>query len=280
MNSVPWQLSLKRDFLLMLVFLKSVRLEVQFSASLSVQGKRRSHDLGGAMTVSTTTGTREMVRNLIVENGPVTAGSIARYLGLTTAAVRRHITSLEDSGEIREHDVPSLGKRGRGRPARHYVATDWGRERLDDGYLELASKALAYMAKASDDEMLDGFAAARSRELERRYTPVVRSAGPDARSRAEALAAALTEDGYAASVRSVGRGEFAIQLCQGHCPIEHVAADFPQLCDAELSAFSRILDVHVQRLSTLAQGGHVCTTNIPLGLPPIRRGKRSGIRAQ
>lgn len=217
-----------------------------------------------------------MVRNLVVENGPVTAGAIARFLGLTTAAVRRHIISLEESGEIREHDVPVRGQRGRGRPARHYVATDWGRDSLQDGYLDLAAKALSYMGKASGQEMLDGFAAARSRELERRYAPAVRAAGTDPRLRAEALAAALTEDGYAASIRSIGNGEFAIQLCQGNCPIERVAAQFPQLCEAELSAFSRVLDVHVQRLSTLAQGGHVCTTHVPLALPTPRA--RSGLR--
>lgn len=219
-----------------------------------------------------TVSTRQTVRNLIVENGPVTAGAIARYLGLTTAAVRRHITSLEESGEICEHEVTTLGKRGRGRPARHYVATDDGRDRLPDGYMELALKSLTYMSRTAGEELVDGFANARAREIERRYAPVVRSAGPDPRLRAEALAAALTEDGYAASVRPIGSGDFAIQLCQGNCPIEHVAADFPQLCEAELTAFSRVLDVHVQRLSTLAQGGHVCTTHIPIGMPTTKRG--------
>lgn len=222
------------------------------------------------MSEVSASGTRQTVRNLVVENGPVTAGAIARFLGLTTAAVRRHITSLENSGEIREHEVPVRGQRGRGRPARHYVATDWGRDSLQDGYMDLAARALSYMGKVSGAEMLDGFAAARSRELERRYAPAVRAAGSDPRLRAEALAAALTEDGYAASIRPIGNGEFAIQLCQGNCPIEHVAEQFPQMCEAELSAFSRILDVHVQRLSTLAQGGHVCTTHVPLSMPTAR----------
>ena len=55
----------------------------------------------------------------------------------------------------------------------------------------------------------------------------------------------------------------AIQLCQGHCPIQDVAAQFPEFCEAEAKVFSELLDVHVQRLSTLAAGGHVCTTHIP-----------------
>ena len=222
--------------------------------------------------------TREMVRNLVVENGPVTAGAISRFLGLTTAAVRRHITSLEEAGEIREHEVPVRAKRGRGRPARHYVATDDGRDRLPDGYMELASKALTYMGRAAGEELLDGFAMARAREIERRYAPAVRAAGTDPRLRVEALAAALTEDGYAASVRSIGSGDYAIQLCQGNCPIERVAVDFPQLCEAELAAFSRVLGVHVQRLSTLAQGGHVCTTHIPIAPPTVRNMKRAALK--
>ena len=53
------------------------------------------------------------------------------------------------------------------------------------------------------------------------------------------------------------------QLCQHHCPVAHVAEQFPQLCEAETAAFASLLGVHVQRLATLAGGAHVCTTFIP-----------------
>mgnify|MGYP002653160438 CR=1 FL=1 len=53
------------------------------------------------------------------------------------------------------------------------------------------------------------------------------------------------------------------QLCHGRCPVLDVAADHPELCEAETDAFSRLLGVHVQRLATLAQGDHVCTTFVP-----------------
>ena len=45
--------------------------------------------------------------------------------------------------------------------------------------------------------------------------------------------------------------------------IEGLAAEFPQLCEAETDAFARLLGVHVQRLATLAGGEHVCTTYVP-----------------
>jgi hypothetical protein len=31
------------------------------------------------------------------------------------------------------------------------------------------------------------------------------------------------------------------QICQHHCPVAHVAAEFPQLCEAETEAFGRLL---------------------------------------
>ena len=53
------------------------------------------------------------------------------------------------------------------------------------------------------------------------------------------------------------------ELCQHHCPIAHVAAEFPQLCEAETEALSKVLGTHVQRLATIAHGDGVCTTFIP-----------------
>ena len=70
----------------------------------------------------------------------------------------------------------------------------------------------------------------------------------------------MRDDGYAASVKEVPVGE---QLCQQHCPVAHVAHEFPQLCEAETELISRVLGRHVQRLATIAHGDGVCTTFIP-----------------
>ena len=70
----------------------------------------------------------------------------------------------------------------------------------------------------------------------------------------------MSADGYAATARSAPVGE---QLCQHHCPVAHVAEQFPQLCEAETEFFSQLLGTHVQRLATIAHGDGVCTTFIP-----------------
>ena len=77
------------------------------------------------------------------------------------------------------------------------------------------------------------------------------------------MARVLSAEGYAASVRSLPVAQAGEQLCQQHCPVAHVAQEFPQLCEAETEAIGRILGTHVQRLATIAHGDGVCTTCIP-----------------
>ena len=97
--------------------------------------------------------------------------------------------------------------------------------------------------------------------------------GPDITARAQALSAALSRDGFVASAASIEAKAplpaalSSVQLCQGHCPIQQLAAQFPVFCDVETEVFSRLVGVDVRRLSTLARGGHVCTTHIPTGRP-------------
>ncbi len=101
-----------------------------------------------------------------------------------------------------------------------------------------------------------GFARQQASDLTIRHADVAQSA-----DRPAALAAALTADGFAATV--VPGGALGVQICQHHCPVGHVAAEFPQLCEAETEAFGRLLGTHVTRLATLAAGDGVCTTLVP-----------------
>ncbi|MDO4606287.1 MAG: winged helix-turn-helix transcriptional regulator [Bowdeniella nasicola] len=212
--------------------------------------------------------TRERILDLIIECGPITAVDLAGRLQLTPAAVRRHLGILEDDGEIQEHDGAPVGKRGRGRPSRYFVATDTGRGIEANPYSAIANAALGELADIAGPTAVEQFARNRFRDLALRCKPAVDAAGDEPLARAQALAQALTEEGFAATVRPVGTGGYALQLCQGNCPMQAVAESFPQLCDAETEVFSELLGIHVQRLATLAQGEHVCTTHVPLFIRP------------
>ena len=132
------------------------------------------------MTQSDDDSTRARVLDLIAEKGPVSAAQLAKVLSLTPAAVRRHITALEDAAQIEVHTPAQTGKRGRGRPARHYVLTPKARTSFAEGYSDLANRALHYLSQVAGDKAVDSFAAARGRDLERRYATVVEAAGKEA----------------------------------------------------------------------------------------------------
>jgi predicted ArsR family transcriptional regulator len=194
----------------------------------------------------------------ILQNGPSTAADLARLLDLTPAAVRRHLDHLVEEGTVSAAEQRVYGTRGRGRPARVFKLTESGRDGLDHQYDDLAVDALRFLAETQGEDAVVAFARRRVAFIERDYAEVS-TARPDL-TPAEALAEVLTQGGYAAGVRQIPIGD---QLCQQHCPVAHVATEFPQLCEAETEAIGKVLGRHVQRLATIAHGDGVCTTCIP-----------------
>lgn len=223
--------------------------------------------------------TRDRVCREIVVHGPVTARELAGTLGLTPTAVRRHLDALAVEGLIAPWEAPEA-PRGRGRPARRFVVTDAGHAVMASMYDDLATSAIRFLERTAGPDAVRAFATEQLAAAESRYRPMVEAAGPDPGRRAQALARALSADGYAASARPMSSGDGAggTQLCQGHCPVHHVAVEFPQLCEAETQAFSRLLGVHVQRLATLAHGEHVCTTHVPAQVAGARSPSEERIR--
>jgi predicted ArsR family transcriptional regulator len=212
--------------------------------------------------------TRASVARLLMEQGPITATAVAAELSLSAPAVRRHLDALIADGEAEVRQAPRRGPRGRGRPARHYLLSDAGRARFGHGYDDLAVAALRYLAEHGGEAAVRDFARSRVENLlGSEAEQVAATDGRDART--GALADVLTSRGYAAQARGAGSG---VQLCQHHCPVAHVAAEFPELCEAETQAFAELLGTHVQRLATIARGDTACTTHVPLEAPDIRRG--------
>ncbi len=208
--------------------------------------------------------TRESVARMLLEHGPVTAAQVADSLGLSPAAVRRHLDALLADGQASYRSAPLRGPRGRGRPAKSFLLTAAGRSRFGHTYDDLAVAALHFLSERDGEQAVRSFAERRVTDLvDRHRAEVVASSDPVAR--AEALAIALSVEGYAASTEHVGAGA---QLCQHHCPVSHVAAEFPQLCEAETAAFADLLGTHVQRLATIARGDAVCTTYVPEARSP------------
>jgi len=204
--------------------------------------------------------TRDRVAEMLLQRGSATAGELGGALGLSPAAIRRHLDAMLAEGHVEARERQQRGPRGRGRPAKVFSLTDVARDAFDHHYDDLATAALRWIAEHDGPQGVSAFAAAQVVALEQRCRAAMHEAGDDPLARAGALAKALTAEGYAAGSTAISSGG---QLCQHHCPVAHVAAEFPQLCEAETQVISRLVGTHVQRLATIANGDGVCTTHIP-----------------
>ncbi|GAA2716943.1 transcriptional regulator [Micromonospora olivasterospora] len=205
--------------------------------------------------------TRDRVTQLLLERGATTAAQLGVALGLSPAAIRRHLDAMLADGDVVAREQAVRGGRGRGRPAKVFLLTDAARVRCGTHHYDnMATAALRWIARNGGPEAVEAFAAEQVEALEGRCRAAMEDAGDDPLARAEALAGALTAEGYAANASTIASGG---QLCQHHCPVAHVAAEFPQLCEAETGVISRLVGTHVQRLATIAHGDGVCTTHIP-----------------
>jgi predicted ArsR family transcriptional regulator len=236
---------------------------------------------GGGGASASEPGTRGQVARLVLELGPATAATLGGRLGLTPAAIRRHLENLIADGMIEMRTARSYGNRGRGRPAKVFVVTDAGRSAFEHTYDDLATNALRFIEQTGGPEAVAEFARRQVSELERRYAARLAeaAAGGDGNTglaaKVQTLAEALSADGYAAAAGPApavgpansglinrGLADNGSQICQHHCPVAHVAAEFPQLCEAETEAFGRLLDAPVRRLATIAHGDGICTTHV------------------
>lgn len=208
---------------------------------------------------------REIVR-LLLESGSITVAEISAKLGISAAGVRRHLDVLVDGGDAESQPAAAWQQVGRGRPAKRYRLTAAGRAKLEHAYDDLASAAMRQLREIGGDEAVRTFARRRIDTILAGVQPVESDDEDSVEDAAEQVADALTRAGYATTATRVGGPIKGIEICQHHCPVSHVAEEFPELCEAEKQAISEVLGTHVQRLASIVNGDCACTTHVPLNL--------------
>ena len=201
---------------------------------------------------------RERVLVLLKTKGPQTAARVARKLGITTMAVRQHLSVLQGEGLVEFTEE----RRKVGRPARVWQFTSKSHERFPDFHVELAVGMLQAIRTAFGEEGLERLTEERKRQQADSY----RARMPDPDASFEERVAALTrlrrEEGYMAEWKRQRDGK--IVLIENHCSIEKAAQFCPKLCACELSVFRTVLgdDVSVERVEHILSGDRCCTYRI------------------
>jgi len=241
------------------------RPELRHTGVVKIQTGREDAACDAAVSAATQDGhTRRAIVRLLLESGSITVAGIGDRLGLAAAGVRRHLDALIEAGDAESVAAAAWQQAGRGRPAKRYRLTGAGRAKLEHTYDDLAAAAMRQLREVGGEEAIQRFARRRIDAILTGVEAAGSLEDAEVEAAAERVAGALTKAGYVATTARVGGPIHGVQICQHHCPVSHVAEEFPELCEAERQAMAEVLGTHVQRLATIVNGDYACTTHVPL----------------
>jgi predicted ArsR family transcriptional regulator len=212
-----------------------------------------------AQAANPKSGVRGTILTLLKRSGGMTVPEVARELGISTVAVRKHLASLDGEGLIAEST--RVGQRGR--PAVVYHVSEAGEALFPQGYHQLVVDLLQDVAILEGEQKLERLFRQRNERLAHTYE--LRLQGKPLKEAIRELARVRDDDGYMTSVEESERG---IVLAEHNCPIIDVAQRFPQACHCEQQLFERLLGASVRRETTLAEGAAACRYHIETSVSP------------
>ncbi|HZG75143.1 MAG TPA: ArsR family transcriptional regulator [Paenibacillus sp.] len=205
--------------------------------------------------------TRKQIVTMLRKRGPLNANDIAKQLGISDIAVRRHLNNLERDRIIRSETV----RQAMGRPTFVYSLTDHAEYLFPKHYADITLEFLNDVRELQGPGAIDALFERREERLEQKYKerlqekPPVADGAEALAARVDELAAIQEERGYMADWREERAGDGATYVITEHnCPIHAIAHNFTQACDSELSLFRKVLEAEVEQAECKAKGGQRC----------------------
>jgi predicted ArsR family transcriptional regulator len=205
------------------------------------------------MTMKNHTSTRDEIIYLLKRNKRMTVTELAKSLGITEMAVRRHLNTLE-----RDHIVETtLVRQAMGRPINFYHLSANGDEQFPRNYSGLTVELLKDLEEMTGTNTVDGLFQRREDRLQDKYKDRMNSLS-DFEAKVNELANIQNEAGYMVDWQK-GEEEGTYVLTEYNCPIAKVANEYQQACSCELSLFKRMLHTDdIERKTCMAKGGDYC----------------------
>ncbi|WP_183599685.1 helix-turn-helix transcriptional regulator [Paenibacillus phyllosphaerae] len=195
--------------------------------------------------------TRQSILTLLKTKWQMNAGELAKELGITEMAIRRHLYALERDGLVK----PAMVRQAMGRPTHMYSLTEEAEYLFPKKYHTLALDLLEELDEDPETALLvTRMFEGRKRKLLERYAG--RMEGKSLPDRVRELALIQNDGGYMVQLE---QEQDELVLHEYNCPIAQVASRYQQACECELDLFESLLGTKVARTECLAKGGSRCT---------------------
>jgi predicted ArsR family transcriptional regulator len=191
--------------------------------------------------------TRDLVLEHVIERRETRVEDLAAELGITTAAVRRHLENLRADGLV---DVRAV-KQATGRPFHAYFATEKATQSVPPAYADLLERMLRSLGERED--VIGPVMASVAESLASKHRHEV--AGLSAEELAAQVTMSLRSEGILEEWRAEADG---IHLVNGRCPY-HKAAEISKLpCESDRKAIELLLGHEVEQLNRIVDGAPCC----------------------
>jgi len=198
--------------------------------------------------------TRSQLIQMLKTEGSCSTGDMARAMGITEMAIRRHIQAMERDGLIQS----SLVRQPMGRPCYRYSLTEQADNLFPKKYSQLTLDLFEELEQEPGGaRLIDRMFEGRRDKLESRFRD--RMDDRTLEERVAALSEIQNDGGYMTHWEADRDQPEAYQLHEYNCPIAQVANQYRQACQCELQLFERLLGAEVERTECLADGGKRCT---------------------
>lgn len=198
--------------------------------------------------------TRDRILELLKIHGEMTVSSLSQELAVSGVNIRGHLSRLERDGLVCMR-IASDKAHERGRPSYLYKLTDKGHDLFPSAYNDLASDVLHQVKKLFGIQAVRDIFLGRAEQFLAQLHEKLKGNTLEVTKVSE-LAELLRKLGYIVEVEAVGFNEYMLTI--KHCPISQIAADFPEVCAAELNMQRQALDAKVQLKRQIPRGGPNC----------------------
>lgn len=204
--------------------------------------------------------TREVLLDLLRQHGDMTIAELARKLDIAPPAVRRHLDILATESLVDYRSV----KQPTGRPYFVYFRTDIARERESNGYPRLVERLLHEVEALDDGEgagrrLLETLLERMSDHIAAEHRSQI--SGNTVEERVASLVTALADEGI---LEDFEIREDGVHLMNTSCPHRRAALASTALCRSEQRAISTLIELPVEQVSRIVDGGLRCEYIISL----------------
>jgi predicted ArsR family transcriptional regulator len=203
------------------------------------------------LSIENDTSTRKVLLTLMKTKGSLSVNEMAKELGITEMAIRRHLNTLERDGLIEA----KLIRQAMGRPMHLYSLTLLADDLFPKNYHQLTLELLGELETEESDNPVGQLFEGRKQKLLQKYKG--RMEGKALAERVAELAEIQNNNGYMAKWETADTGHYV--FTEYNCPIAQVAKQYNEACHCELSLFQNLLGADVERTECLTKGGNKCT---------------------